>query len=61
MVGGPSLSEDGTYNVSGSTEFGSSSTVVFNADATIENLGSDLFVSTSTLSIASSQPFSLTT
>jgi hypothetical protein len=60
VVGGPSVTEDGTYNVSGSTGI-YSSLFVFNADATIQDLGSNLSVSTSTLTIASSQSLSFTT
>ena len=52
---------NGLYDIAGLTLIGSGSTVLFNGDATIQDLGSSLLLSTSTLDIASSQSFSLTT
>ena len=57
---GPAVTDDGVYNISGTTVT-SVGSLTFNSDATITDLGSDLVVSTSSLNIASNQSFDLTT
>ena len=58
IFAGDRFTDAGAYDVSGSTRVTSGSTVTFNA--TITNLGNDLEVDNSTLSIATSQSFSFT-
>ena len=51
---------DGSYDIAAQTQI-DSSTVIFDADATITDLGSDLELSSADLSIASGQSFSFAT
>ena len=58
---GPMATEDGTYDVSGSTLVLDPQTVLtFNSDATITSLGSDLQISSGALNLTTPQSFSLT-
>ncbi len=56
----PMVTMDGTYDITGGTEL-YNSTVTFDADATLTDLGSDLNLQGSTLTIASGQPLSFAT